>query len=101
MWHNSGNMPRRVYSEISDDETGLVFLFSHEGADTSSPLHITTRHQTTPSEAIATFFATDAQTSWNDERLRFETTTSTHLLYWAWHQQGVRVLVITCVRWEG
>jgi hypothetical protein len=93
-------MTKWVASQFDDEQSGLSFMFSHENNDRLAALHITVRHQTTPEEAIATFLREDAVTVWNEKRLRFETTTDTHVLYWAWYKPGDKVLVITCARRE-
>lgn len=90
-------MPRPLYSQYQDPTSSLWFMFAHQ-PDDPAVLHITARHQVAPPDAIETFF--QGATIWNNERLRFETTTETHILYWAWHQPGVRVLVISCFRRE-
>ncbi len=69
------------------------FLYDRNQPDT---LHITVRHGTDPLEAIGTFF--EGETTWNEERKRFETMTATHGIYWARVPEDEGVLVISCFR---
>ena len=87
-------MPRRYYQKFTDAETGLSFLFAIEVGSTG-PLHIAIRHGTTPADAVAAYFA--GVTTWNGDNKRFETSTASHVVYWAWHRSGA-VLVISCFR---
>ena len=58
-------------------------------------LHITRRHGTVPEEAIRAFF--EGRTGpWNEARVRFETETETHGLYWTRHPHDQSVIVISC-----
>ena len=51
----------------------FYFLYDRTRPD---ELHITVRHGTYPLEAIETFF--EGETTWNEDRKRFETLTVTH-----------------------
>lgn len=90
-------MPNRQVHTIVHPSSGLIFGF---WPDRSNPgiLHITARHQTTPADAISTFFT--GQTIWDEEHKRFATFSATHGLYWFWWEKDHRVGVITCFRLE-
>ena len=88
-------MTRRIYSRYQDSASKGWFLFAHHQVD-QPKLHIWIRHQVTPEIAVETF--SQGLTTWNSERLRFETETETHMLFWAWHQPSGDVLVISCFR---
>jgi len=76
-----------------DDVTGLQFAFKQEPTRPDM-LHITHRHGTLPADAIAAFGS--GETVFNTQHLRFQTTSATHAVYWAWWIEDVAVLVITC-----
>jgi hypothetical protein len=60
-------------------------------------LHITRQHGTTPQEAVETFFDGEAG-AWDETRLRFETFTATHGLYWTRHAHDQSMIVISCFK---
>ncbi len=62
-------------------------------------LHVTLRHDTTPEDAIRTFFEGEEK-SWDEARQRFESATETHGLYWTRHPHDDSVIVITCFERE-
>ncbi len=87
-------MPKRLYREIADPESGIRFRFAYE-TGVNGPLHVEARHGVTPEAAVETFLT--GVTVWNPANKRFETRTESHTLYWAWHASAA-VLVITCFR---
>jgi hypothetical protein len=62
-------------------------------------LHVFFRHGVVPEDAIETFFE-GKERVWNEERARFETSSESHILYWARHPQDDSVIVISCFRKE-
>lgn len=88
--------PKR-FEAYTDEASGIRFVFKRD-ADAPELLHIYARHLTTAEDAISTFFA--GRTTWNNERKRFETMSSTHGLFWVWLKQGMEAMVITCFRNE-
>ena len=77
------------------EANGEVFYFLYD-RDQPDELHIAVRHRTEPLEAIETFF--DGETSWNEQRKRFETMTATHGIYWVRVPEDQGVLIISCFR---
>lgn len=73
------NMPKHEYVEFFDEATGQGFRFAYD-EHVSNELHITVRHGTTPADAILTYF--QGNKTWNPDRLRYETESETHVLYW-------------------
>ena len=88
-------MRQRRFYRIRDRSTGLIFVFKVD-EDAPELLHIYARHVTTPEEAIDTFIR--GETTWNEERQRFETSTDTHCVFWFWLQQDAIVMVVSCFR---
>jgi hypothetical protein len=88
-------MPRRDFRLV--EARGERFMFFLDGE--SEELHITRRHGTTDADAVSTFFEAGT-TSWNEERLRWESLSETHLHYWTRCSFDGSVLVITCLRRE-
>jgi hypothetical protein len=76
------------------EASGVRFRFYYDRRHPES-LHITQQHGTTPEEAIRTFFE-GTTGAWNENRLRFETLTDTHGLYWTRHAFDQSVIVISC-----
>jgi len=62
-------------------------------------LHISARHVCNAQDAIDCYFA--GVTTYNAERQRFETQSTTHVLLWVWRIPGRQVSVISCFRREG
>lgn len=60
-------------------------------------LHMTRQHGTTPEDAVRTFFAGVTE-PWDEARLRFETRTDTHGLFWTRHGHDQSVLIISCFK---
>ncbi len=75
------------------EEAGIRFVFKYDD-DAPELLHIFARHLTTIDDALDTFFS--GETTWNDERERFETYSESHGLFWFWLEEGRVVMVITC-----
>ena len=61
-------------------------------------LHIAA-HGVTPDEAIEVFFSAEA-THWHADHMRFESSTSTHGLYWTRHDYDGSIIIISCWRTE-
>ncbi|HLZ07966.1 MAG TPA: hypothetical protein VKT80_05210 [Chloroflexota bacterium] len=60
-------------------------------------LHITLQHGATPDDAIRTFF--DGVTGeWDEVRLRFDTYSDTHGLFWTRHSFDQSVIIISCFK---
>jgi hypothetical protein len=87
----------RGYTEIPDLETGIVFRFYADRADTSR-LHIEVRWGATPGDAIEAFATGIERTVWIEHKRCFESIGATHTVVWLWMDEAhSRVLVITCV----
>ena len=84
-------MPRREALRI--DAGGEQFRFYYD-EEIGEVLHIAARHGTTPGDAIRAFY--EGATTRNEQRERFETVTSTHVLYWTRHAHDGSVVVISC-----
>lgn len=77
-------------------EQGYTFVFKYDGDD-SEILHIFARHLTTIDDALDVFFSADPV--WKAEYERYESYSPTHGLYWFWHDQDRKVvMVISCFR---
>ena len=75
---------------------GVRFVFKYDD-DAPDLLHIFARHLTGIDDAIDTFFQAERET-WNEERSRFETYSTTHGLFWFWIEEDRTVMVISCFR---
>jgi hypothetical protein len=90
-------MPQPRYYRQRDDASGLIFVFRYD-PDAPELLHIFARHATVPDDAIDAFFEGADDTTWNDQRRRFETYSADYGLYWFWLEPQRVVMVITCFR---
>ena len=72
---------------------GETFCFFFD-AEHPEELHMTRRHETTMEDAAETFFA--GEHVWNAAHARFETTSATHVLYWARYSLDNSIIVFTC-----
>lgn len=78
-------------------EQGIVFYFKYDDQHPEL-LHIYVRHLTDIDDALDVFFDPDRNDEWNEERQRWESQSSCHMLYWTWLEEGKKVLVITCFK---
>ena len=73
-----------------------TFVFKFEDGQTDM-LHIWARHTTEPKDAAKAFF--EGEDVWNEEHKRFETTSTTHTVFWFWIDEGAKtVMIITCFK---
>ena len=73
---------------------GYTFFFKHEPPE-EELLHIYVRHLSNETDTISAFFTGD--TTWNQERERWETVGENHTVYWFWLDEKLKkVMVITC-----
>jgi hypothetical protein len=78
------------------EANGERFRFYYD-AGHPEVLHITLRHGTTVEDAIRTFFEGETG-AWDEERLRFETLTESHGIYWTRHALDRSVIIISCFK---
>jgi len=78
------------------EANGERFRFYYD-AEHSQILHITLRHDTTPEDAVRTFFEGSIG-PWNDANDRYETVTETHGIYWTRHAHDQSVIIISCFK---
>jgi hypothetical protein len=84
---------RRRYIEATDLESGIVFRFTLDGHQ----LHIAVRHGKDVQDALAVFFAPDAETVYQVAQRRYESIGASVRLTWFWLDIGRRVQILTCM----
>ena len=83
----------RPHLEMTVNGERFFFLYDE---DTPEQLHITSSHGMGPFDAVQTFF--DGETVFNDQRKRYETSTTTMCVYWVRLEEfyANAVLIISC-----
>jgi hypothetical protein len=76
-------------------EQGIIFYFKYDDLY-HDLLHIYARHLTEIDDALDVFFDPARQDTCNQERQRWESQSTSRMLYWTWLEEGKKVLVITC-----
>jgi hypothetical protein len=76
-------------------ERGIVFYFKYDDQHPEF-LHIYVRHLTGIDDALDVFFDPNRQDAWNEGHQRWESGSTSHMLYWIWLEERKKVLVITC-----
>ena len=87
-------MPRREAYIVEANGERFRFYYDQEHPQI---LHTILQHQTTPEDAVRTFFE-GATGAWNEEHLRYETMTETHGIYWTRHAYDHSVIIISCFK---
>ncbi len=63
--------------------------------------YISTRHLTTPADAVRTFRQRSSHNPvWEEQYRRFVTVGDTHVLYWYWLDEERTAMVVTCFTLE-